>query len=88
MTKISAAGGAATEFIPDIVIEMSPVKGGQIKKGDDVIGYDIAAQATKNKVTAPFVPTIISVIFGQGISTQEHLPVTGRETRYSEWFYI
>lgn len=63
----TAAGGKALEFYTDIRIYM---KGAQEVKDDDNvrIGVDVGIEATKNRVTRPYVKGVMSVIFGRGIS--------------------
>lgn len=69
-TKKEAAGGKGLQHYSDIRIIFNSSK--QIYRGsgpDRVsIGVDVAAMATKNKVTRPYVRGVLSVIFGQGVS--------------------
>jgi len=91
---VKAAGGVALEFYPDIRVDMSLAswieeESGGVKRK---IGADITAECPKNKVTMPFVKTIISVFFGRGISNIRAftflLQEEGAMTQNKSYYYI
>jgi recombination protein RecA len=69
-SHVKAAGGLALEFWPDIRVDISLASwieetvDGVTRK----IGADITAECVKNKITMPFIKTVISIFFGKGIS--------------------
>jgi recombination protein RecA len=65
-STVEAAGGAALQFIPDVIIEMKHSK--DIMQGEVCLGSDTLIETTKNKVTIPFIRNLVSIIFGEGIS--------------------
>jgi len=64
-------GGNALKFYASLRIELSKL--GQIKDGDEVIGYQYKAYIPKNKLGAPFKKYIFDIYFNEAFSKEIEL---------------
>jgi recombination protein RecA len=91
-SRVEAAGGSAVHYYPDINIDMQPLRGGDIIVDGAKVGIDLAIEAYKNKVTKPYVKSIVSVIFGKGISNARActylLEATGAVHGKGAWYDV
>lgn len=65
-TMLEPAGGKALQFDTDIRMGMS--RKAWNKKGDEIVGTQLALQTIKNKLTQPFRVTLCNFVFGKGIN--------------------
>ncbi|MGB9803492.1 recombinase RecA [Desulfofundulus sp.] len=61
-------GGRALKFYASMRIEVR--KHQTIKSGSDAIGSETLIKVTKNKVAPPFKSTVVTMIYGEGISRE------------------
>ena len=68
-------GGYALKFYERTAIQLRRKSG--LKKGDEIIGYNIEAKAIKSFSTFPFRSVEMQLIFGQGFSAEADIIGTG-----------
>ena len=97
-SSVKSAGGKAMEFYPDIRLQLKKIsfleKKAKTIEGEVKVKYgsEVEVQAIKNRFNNPFVPGVVSIIFGRGASNlsayTRWLQNNGCITRSGAWYNI
>jgi recombination protein RecA len=85
----TTSGGLALKFYSSVRMEVR--KAGQIKKGDETIGSEVAVKVVKNKVAPPFRQAKFELMFEGGVSKEGDVIILGLEDKIIDkkgnWLY-
>lgn len=84
----TTTGGLALKFYASVRIDIRKIT--NLKKGDEIIGTQVRAKVTKNKVAPPYRQTEFVMLHGEGISNESGLIDLGVQCGFIEksgtWF--